>query len=174
MPYHKPLPTRASKKAVSDFAEEVAVQVNYEPGMPIEGLVADLNGGITYRNAVGDRPESIQVEPDRQFQIFLPTMTSMARDRFTIAHELGHVFLHFPIVQSAYPGSGMVAYRWVEDMDADLQRCEWEANWFAAAFTMPEKRFREASNMAGVSGAAAYFGVSEQAARVRAKSLGLV
>jgi hypothetical protein len=173
MPYHNPLPTRASKRAVSEFAEEVAAEVNYEAGMPIEGLVADLEGAITYRNAVGPRPESIQVEPNRSFEIFLPTMTSMSRDRFTIAHELGHLFLHFPIVQEANPNDGMIAYRWVDDTNPDLQRCEWEANWFAAAFTMPEALFTQLYTASDLSIAASVFGVSEQAVRIRAKSLGL-
>ncbi|PWE55442.1 ImmA/IrrE family metallo-endopeptidase [Metarhizobium album] len=168
MKYHNPLPTGASKRAVSDFAEEVADEVNYQPGMPIEHLVADLNGYISYRNAVGDKPESILIEPDRSFEIFLPTMTSMARNRFTIAHELGHLFLHFPLVSEEFPGDGMRAYRWIEGND---QRCEWEANWFAAAFTMPEAMFRKIVDEEGIDAAARFFGVSGQAARVRAKGL---
>lgn len=171
--YHDPLPTRAAKRQVSEFAEQVARELKYQPGLPIEVLVSEVAGSITYRNAVGDKPESIVVEPDGDFEIFLPTMTSMSRDRFTIAHELGHLYLHFPLVRQAYPGDGMRAYRWVDDSDADLQRCEWEANWFAAAFTMPETLFRQLIGAIGLELTASELGVSEKAARVRSKSLGI-
>lgn len=171
--YHDPLPTRAAKKQVYDFAERVAEELDYQPGLPIEAVVSQAEGSITYRNAVGDKPESILVEPDGEFEIFLPTMTSMSRDRFTIAHELGHLYLHFPLVQRIHPGDGMRAYRWVDDSDEDLQRCEWEANWFAAAFTMPEQLFRELVDSDGIEIAAIELGVSERAARVRARTLGI-
>lgn len=67
----------------------------------------------------------------------------------------------------------MRATRWVDDSDPDLQRCEWEANWFAASFVMPESRFRASFNQGGVPAVVSEFGVSEKAAMVRAKSLDL-
>jgi Zn-dependent peptidase ImmA (M78 family) len=99
-------------------------------------------------------------------------MTSAQRDRFTIAHELGHFFLHFPKVQSAHPDDGMKAYRWVESSDTTNQRCEWEANWFAASFLMPETLFRKLY-VNDIAHCAAAFDVSEKACKVRASSLGL-
>lgn len=171
--YEDPIPTNASKAIVSKFAEDVAKYLSYEPGQPIELVVSSLGGAISYKNPIGEsKPESIRVEPSQTFTIYLPSMTSASRDRFTIAHELGHFFLHFPLVQKAHPASGMRAYRWVEDANPTLQRCEWEANWFAASFVMPAEAFRAALAANGVPGAAAKFGVSEKAAQVRATSLG--
>jgi hypothetical protein len=173
--YRDPIPTNASKSNVSTFAEDVARSVSYEPGHPIEFVVSNLGGAISYKNPVGEtKPESIRVEPSRDFTIFLPSMTSAGRDRFTIAHELGHFFLHFPLVQQVYPGQGMRATRWVDESDAKLQRCEWEANWFAASFVMPEGLFRQVyTGPASSALAAARFGVSEKAIQVRAKSLSI-
>jgi hypothetical protein len=172
--YREPIPTNVSKPNVSAFAEEIARMLSYGPGSPIESVVSMLGGAISFRNPVGEsKPESIRVEPDRSFKIFLPSMTSASRDRFTIAHELGHFFLHFPKVQSAYPGDGMKAYRWVEDGEVNLQRCEWEANWFAASFVMPNAAFRESYIANGKARTASLFGVSEKACEVRASSLGL-
>ncbi|MDM9623037.1 ImmA/IrrE family metallo-endopeptidase [Rhizobium sp. S96] len=171
--YKEPEPTRASKANVSAFAESIARHVGYEPETSIEILVSKLGGGIAYRNPVGDKPESIVVEPSGMFKIFLPTMTSMGRDKFTIAHELGHYFLHFPKIHAVDPTAGMKAYRWVEDDNPDLQRCEWEANWFAAAFVMPTEIFTRLFREGGKTKVVSVLGVSPKAAEVRAGSLGL-
>ncbi|WP_416065137.1 ImmA/IrrE family metallo-endopeptidase [Rhizobium sp. ZK1] len=170
--YEDPIPTRASKATVWDFAEDIARNLGFIPGDPIERVVAEFGGKISYDNPVDeDIPETIRVEPNSTFEIFLPSLTSAARDRFTVAHELGHFFLHFPLVQQEHPGKGMRATRWVDDANADLERCEWEANWFAAAFLMPRQEFETAYNELDKAAVASMFGVSPKAVEVRAKSL---
>jgi Zn-dependent peptidase ImmA (M78 family) len=78
------------------------------------------------------------------------------------------------MVQRESPGAGMVATRWVDASDPDQQRAEWEANWFAAAFLMPSDAFRRTFDVyKDVARTAAAFGVSEQAAEIRARSIGL-
>lgn len=113
------------------------------------------------------------VRSSTDFTIYLPTMTSPARDRFTIAHELGHLFLHYPTLARDYPGQVMIATRWVDDDDPDQKRAEWEANWFAAAFLMPANAFTQAYRCESPEEVSDSFGVSMQAVTVRAKSLGL-
>ncbi|MGO6998290.1 ImmA/IrrE family metallo-endopeptidase [Rhizobium leguminosarum] len=171
--YKEPVPIRASKASVSAFAEQIAQHLNYDPESSIEILVSRLGGAISYRNAVGDKPESIVVEPAGSFKIFLPTMTSTGRDKFTVAHELGHYYLHFPIIHADDPEAGMKAYRWVDENNRDLQRCEWEANWFAASFVMPKQLFERLFHEGGKEKVVEVLGVSPKAAEVRAGSLGL-
>jgi hypothetical protein len=172
--YRDPIPTNASKANVSAFAEDLATQLGFDPGDPIESVVSQLGGAIAYRNPVGsEKPESIRVEPSGAFKIFLPSVTSISRDRFTIAHELGHFFLHFPLVKEQNPHCGMKATRWVDENNQALQRCEWEANWFAASFVMPQKQFIAVYKAGGARMVSERFGVSEMAAGVRARSLGL-
>ena len=100
-------------------------------------------------------------------------MTVPERDKFTIAHELGHLILHYPLVARENPGVPMCATRWVDESNADLVRAEWEANWFAAAFLMPSDEFIARYQSGGLSPAALRFKVSVPAAKIRAKSLGL-
>ena len=174
----RPLPTRASKGQVHAFAEHVASQLKFRPGDSLEPVIARLGGKIAHQSsfAVGEHaPESIIVENMRAFTIYISSTTSPQRDRFTIAHELGHLFLHYPMVQKTYPGSTMVATRWIDPNDAEQQRAEWEANWFAAAFLMPAEPFRQWWIASGkeIFVVARTFGVSEQAADIRAKSLAL-
>lgn len=173
-----PVPTNVSKALVHHFAEQVASKLSFEPGDPIEPLVVRLGGRIEYKNPVGFEdnrlPESIIVRAQSNFTIFVPSITSQARDRFTIAHELGHLFLHYPMLAKSQPGITMVATRWVDNADPVQQRAEWEANWFAAAFLMPTEVFREAFiELRDIGAVAKRFAVSPSAAEIRAKSLSL-
>jgi len=174
-----PIPARTPKRLVFRFAEEFAKALAFGVGDPLEPLVARLGGTISYKGNAqlfGGIPESIKVLSSNNFTIFLPLNTSGERDRFTIAHELGHLFLHYPLVQKLHGAHAtMIATRWVDNTDLDLQRTEWEANWFAAAFLMPEADFERAYRKAsGISlSVAARFGVTDKAVEVRAKALGL-
>ncbi|GGE08830.1 hypothetical protein GCM10011390_29850 [Aureimonas endophytica] len=163
-----------SKAQVAEFAEHVANGLAFEPGDPMEPVVAALNGKIRHHDHVArinGIPESILVKPDGRFVIFMTSLTSEKRDRFTLAHELGHRLLHFPLVHDKYPTEKMVATRWVDENDRVQQRAEWEANWFAAAFLMPEEGFLKAVDRFGLGQAAIIYGVSKRAAEIRLKSL---
>jgi len=172
----KPIPVNASKARVSAFAEDAARRLEFGIGDPIEPLIHRLGGEVIFRTAgPGERfPESIIVESQHKFTIFLPTITSAERDRFTAAHELGHFFLHYPMVQKFHPGEKMIATRWVDEHDETQRRAEWEANWFAAAFLMPAAAFAKIYNeYRNIPYVASRFVVSTQAAEIRAKTLGL-
>lgn len=173
-----PIPTQASKGKVHAFAEDAARRLGFQPGDAIEPLVRNLGGTISYLNPFtneGHAPPSIFVNNSRSFTIFLPVTTSPRRNRFTIAHELGHLFLHFPMVQKETPGASMTATRWVDEADPQQQRAEWEANWFAAGFLMPHERFGKLAVEVSNSSAALakVFDVSEQAVRIQGRYLGI-
>ena len=175
----RPTPANLTKVQVHDFAERVAQSLEFRPGDPMEPVLARLGGRLSLRNpfAIGDEvAESIRVEPQGTFTIFVSSITSAERDRFTIAHELGHYFLHFPLIRKKHPGQVMIATRWVDETDNDQRRAEWEANWFAAGFLMPQAAFVQTFIKRGgnIKSVASFFGVSPQAAEVRAKTLQLI
>jgi len=168
-----PIPSMLPKPQVHSFAEAVALRLSYTPSDPLEPLLERIGGRLAFRDIFSDteNADSIKVEPSGKFTIFVSGLASAERDRFTIAHELGHYFLHFPLVRAKHPGQMMVATRWVDETNAIQRRAEWEANWFAAAFLMPSVAFkasleRHDRDMASV---ASDFGVSLHAATVRAK-----
>jgi Zn-dependent peptidase ImmA (M78 family) len=111
---------------------------------------------------------SVYVHALCDLDVVLPTVTSQRRDQFTVAHELGHYFLHSD--QGRVP---IVAYRLPA---RERGRTEWEANWFAAGLLMPAQAFREALLQHGkhIPAVADCLNVSVQAAQVRAQVLGLV
>jgi len=89
------------------------------------------------------------------------------RQRYTIAHELGHFCLHRHLKQRF---EDKIFFRGVE-----ANKPEWQANDFASAILMPEDRFREMvrSGASKVEVLAKEFKVSTLALRIRAKNLGL-
>lgn len=172
-------PTRASKDQIHSFAENIAQQLNFGPGDDIDPLIRRLGGRIEVRNPLnyaGQYPESIVVRSATDFTIFVPSLTSVERDRFTIAHELGHLALHYPAFRQQYPGRPMVATRWVDENDQDQKRAEWEANWFAGGFLMNGNLFRNVflAHERNIALVALQFGVSKSAAEIRAKNLNLL
>jgi hypothetical protein len=146
-------------------AEEYARAVAFEPGDRIESLVAGLGGRLTYLRAL-DSVEatdgSLFVSGEGDFEIKLSAFTGPERDRFTIAHELGHYVLH-----SQCGKQRIRAERFGRSL------VEVEANWFAAAFLMPEAHFRETCALYGnsIPAVASRYMVSRKAAEVRMESL---
>ena len=175
-PYSLPIPTQANKQQIHAFAEAAAKKLSYVSGGPIRDVVTKLGGTTEHSDPFEvDIPDSIRVEKKGRFTIYISSLTSSERDRFTIAHELGHYLLHFPKLLKDDPSARMLATRWVNESKADQVRAEWEANWFAAAFLMPKAEFEaaHAKYTGDLSKIATAFGVSEAAATIRAKSLGL-
>ncbi|MBE7183429.1 MAG: ImmA/IrrE family metallo-endopeptidase [Methylobacterium mesophilicum] len=173
----RPIPTRAFKQQIHDFAERMSLALRFGPGDAIEPLVYRLGGKIALRNPIefdDQIPESIVVRSTSDFVIYVPSMTSPERDRFTIAHELGHLMLHYPLFAKKHPNVPMVATRWVDETDKVQQRAEWEANWFAAAFLMRKDDFIRISNeLKTLEKVAAAFAVSMSAAKIRAENLNI-
>jgi len=151
-------PSNQRKAAVESYAEQVAKFFDFGIGEDLKQLV-DAIGGRIHIDELPDEDESgsIFIHDEFDFDIVLPDYTSPLRDRFTISHELGHYFLH-----SKQGEVSLVAYR------RGSGRCEWEANWFAAALLMPRKRFkREYKRNADTVHLASVFQVSRDAAEVR-------
>jgi len=158
-------PSALSYGAIRDYAEMVGKHYNIHAGdspADMAALVRQLGGKIVY----ADTSESLHVDGRGDFTIFLPESTSVRRDKFTLAHELGHYFLHY-----------------VHQEQTDERRfergsrntAETQANVFAASLLMPEQEFRSAwSALGGATWQLAErFGVSPAAVTVRCQVLGL-
>ncbi len=164
-----------SKHTIANFAEDVAKSLSFEPGGGMEEIISCTGGKLVVGSSgVGDHESgSIVARALDDYTIFLSSNTSRQRDRFTIAHELEHLILHFPPIEEADPEAVMRATRWVDDNDPDQKRAEWEANWFAAAFLMPQAEVIEAFGRGRISAIQSTFDVSASAAETRARTLGL-
>ncbi len=173
--YQAPKALGASKAGVQKFAEDFAKKIGFEAGDSIEELVSRFGGRMTVGTSGfgDDNSGSIVARETNDFEIFVSRHTSLKRDRFTIAHELGHLLLHLPAIKAGSENAVMRATRYVDPEDEEQRRAEWEANWFAAAFLMPKKVFLEAVTSRGLDHAAEVCGVSLAAADIRAKNLNI-
>lgn len=161
--YKKAKPSGWTRAQVEAFAERVAAQLGYQPGADITQSVEKLGGRIAHNDWSSARETgSIEIQNPGKFVIQLSPLSGGKRGRFTIAHELGHYFLH----SKAGTLSPMSVQR------DGLGRAEWEANWFAAGFLMPAGTFREKLGQE-LSNAelAEFFDVSEAAVAVRRESI---
>lgn len=171
--YETPTPLNLGPKQVAALAEHVAKQVEYKPGGDLMELVTRMGGSISYVDFWGGSSKSsgsIEIKDD-VFEIRLAHDTGLMRDRFTIAHELGHYVLHY-----LYPNQKQGKHiKWLVAERNGSGQVEREANWFAAAFLMPEEEYRKMYGQTGADHVAlsTYFQVSMQASSIRAKVLGL-
>lgn len=170
-----PEPLNIRKSQVEDIAPQIADKLNFKPGDDLTSLVSRLGGKIVVGSTGAEDSESgsLIARALSDFTIFLSPMTSLERDRFTIAHELGHLILHLPKIKRSNPGCVMRATRYLVKGDEKQQRVEWEANWFAAAFLMPAALFKDLYKNKGSDHAKSVFQVSMPAIKARAQSLGL-
>lgn len=164
------IPSNFPRATIEGFAESITrdfdlLNFNDDDTDPLHRFVATIGGEIQYQNPsdfIASESGSIKVYAPNKFQIFLSTFTGPLRDRFTVAHELGHYFIHSmqgeKPLRASRKGSGQL---------------EWEANWFAAALLMPEQEFRNAMNAYGPDpyALAGIFRVSTQAVEVRLKRI---
>lgn len=102
------------------------------------------------------------------------------RQRFTVAHEIGHYILHKNEVTLFVDKGETVLYRDTNSTSGEYRR-EREANAFAAALLMPkflierkieEKSNQIQSNISLIEQLSTYFEVSEQAMSFRLSNLG--
>lgn len=135
----------------------VPIEMIYEtlplvlPGFRMEVCDFDEMGddhGQTY-------PEKLLIK--LREDVYVGMCNGAGRDRFTGAHELGHLFLHQAAgFARAALQPGAPAY----------VNSEWQADTFASAFLIDERRLLTCRSLEEVQ---AMFGVSEAAARVRFK-----
>lgn len=150
---------RSAPVPVEKIAEDLGAKLSFEP---LEGNVS----GMLYR----DGPVTI---------IGINSYHSNTRQRFTIAHELGHYLLH--------KGDVFVDRPFLRDSKSSLaiDKQEIEANQFAAALLMPEELVTEefidliekrkiSSPDILIEELASHFEVSIQAMTIRLQTLELL
>jgi Zn-dependent peptidase ImmA (M78 family) len=107
-----------------------------EPPIPVDE-VAENVGALIVRNNFDGSESGFTLRDGKRIIIGINTRTSRKRQRFSIAHEIGHVVLH-PLNTLIVDHS--VRMDWRDDVSSlGTNRQEIEANAFAAALLMPQE-----------------------------------
>ena len=159
---------KMDRAQIQNISENLREQLGLE--IPIDfnqifSLLSDLDF-VTNNEGMVDDGKIIKT--DNGYSLNLKGNGESLRDRFTIAHELGHLFL-------GHVDKYEVLYR------RGANELEYEANEFAANLLMPEQEFRDAvndnldsDNFCDIEAVSEIFKVSESAVLTRGKFLGLL
>lgn len=171
---------KRKKREIAALADTIRESLELRTPVDVVRAVERLGGKL---NEVSDW-EGIEEARIRRtgerFEIDIRKAHLAARKRFSVAHELGHLFLHMGYLISPETWGNSSEYR-----DSVYHRFgygieEAEANLFAAAFLMPEHEFRRAIGDLGTTGnvpikqIADHFKTSVTAALRRGQELGVL
>jgi Zn-dependent peptidase ImmA (M78 family) len=160
---------------VKEVAREKAqstLEAYWGEALPVDPSVIARRLGINVE--VGSLPEGvsgfIRKAPERDAEIYVDADDSLQRQRFTIAHEIGH-FIERTIVQDV-PDED---FGFVERRGGKQTVHEFFANEYAANLLMPSDRLRAAHALdSDAIRLSARFGVSTTAMKLRLDKLGLL
>ena len=165
---------RARYAKIDAMVTRLLVQHGQErPPVRIERIAKDL--GIELRSGDLDDVSGVLVRQGNSAVIGTNSTQSVQRQRFTIAHELGHFLLHEGITNHV-DRSYRVNFRSAESSQATNVE-EIEANYFAASILMPKHMLDELAaeealdNDAMVADLAREFRVSRLAMSLRLANL---
>ena len=166
-----------TRKYISELAQRVMDVYNIKtPIVDMESIVQRLGGTIEEKSDFDDLCDgTIQKSGKSNFKITISPYQNNQRKNFTIAHELGHLFLHmgFMTDRKLWNTQDEKVYGRFGTSEQDYQ-----ANEFAAELLMPENIYKDIldehsrGNKVNMNEVAKYFKVSLSAAINRGKFLG--
>lgn len=168
--------TSAMRQRINDLTSA------YDGPIPVIDIANKLAIKVFMTDALhSDESGLIRKEGD-DYVIYVNRSHPLTRQRFTIAHEIGHFIAHKDVLdahkefidrsKSVFEPTPLMMHRDEMPKDADQLRKERTANTLAALLLMPERNFRQAwEKSPTVEGVAEHLKVSAAAATVRAKEL---
>ena len=109
--------------------------------VPLERLAELCHASIRYEPFEGELSGMVHRRPDGSGVIGVNSSHSVTRQRFTIAHEIGHFLLHTD--EDVHIDEKRPIGRRDDLSSQAVDACEIEANQFAAELLMPESLVRE-------------------------------
>jgi Zn-dependent peptidase ImmA (M78 family) len=169
----------AKRAEINLLATTIRDGLELESPIDVQEAVKRLGGILTMENSLENNMEAKVRKSGDSFQIVLQKTKPAARKRFSIAHEIGHLFLHMGYLIDPEKWNRTQEYR-----DSIYYRFghgleEREANEFAAAFLMPEDEFKDIAQQTENTGAgllnaiALHFQTSKDAVLNRGRMLGI-
>lgn len=163
---------------IDEIAKAVRLEFDVSTPVDIDEIVKKMGGNIISDPNLDQFADGkIRKTGDETFEIRVSSYQSVKRRKFTIAHELGHLFLHMGFMTNPKIWENQEHQSFNIKGNSDV---EYQANEFAAAFLMPKEEYKvvmdqntsEDGTTVYTSRIADYFGVSVDTASNRGKWLG--
>ena len=175
---HSPItsmgPRARSRSEIERLAYDLLYDHHLEDAAPVTVMHLCTLLGIDVWETTFTEPDlsGLIIGRDGKYTIYVNEEEAAERQRFTMAHELGHYWLHLRDQRQhvGFKDSRDNISRAFRRSDAPLSPMETEANQFAAALLMPTKLVR-AYRYLDPAALAKRFGVSTQAMDIRLRSL---
>jgi Zn-dependent peptidase ImmA (M78 family) len=169
------------REDIAKIADSIRTSLNLQCPYDPARVVDLLKGRIS---ETGDIAIDALIKKDQEsFIIYLNPHKPYTRERFTLAHELGHLFLHMGFLLNRELWNSIPEGQFQDSayyrIDGNYTQEEHEANEFAAAFLMPRSEFIEISkkylnnNQYSINPIADHFKVSKSSAINRGRWLGI-
>lgn len=136
-----PAPDLAVRRAAARYVE----QHDVTPPVNARDLLETAEGATVSREAWPHEVDAILIGFERSPRVFLRATENLSRERFTLAHELGHLVLPWHIPQpTCHSEDG-------EPEDKSANRSgEQEADLFASCILAPDRWLRETTQIHGL------------------------
>lgn len=169
------------RRKINDIAESIRDILGLSTPIEIndmEKVIKKINGRVIQNADIWDFVDGKIYREADGFVIEIPWFQSEYRNKFTITHELGHLFLHmgYLIDDELWEMNREKIY-----LRKEIGEMEYQANEFAGSFLMPRKEFFEVmkENYIGngqynMERVAEHFKVSKEAAVNRGRWLELL
>lgn len=149
------------------------------PPINLVQLATEIGLSVKYESMPDDISGHLEKQSDGSFCITVNVFHHPNRQRFTIAHEIGHFVLHNHLIGNGVYDNKAFRANTEENYHPSInQKHETEANKFAAAILMPTDRIKQAydslenkQDEVALANLAHQWGVSVQALMIRLKSI---
>ncbi len=167
--------TYEMRNLIDELTQDIVDVYNITiPISDIDDVVREIGGVVKENDRLSEYSDGCIRKDGESFEIVVSQQQPKNRRNFTVAHELGHLFLHmgYKIDPDKWSNQQNTYYRKGNSIE------EYEANEFAAALLMPKKMYKKImdkyteGNYVYTSKVADEFNVSVNAASNRGKWLG--
>ena len=159
-----------TKEYIEEVSEIIHKECKIENQIQIDPVTIASEFGFTVFKSTfdSDNISGMVINSNEEKSIYINENDSINRQRFTVAHELGHIILHHEANEESFKE---VDFRTNSGFDVR----ESQANSLAAALLMPRKKANEIwKKLKDVDDFADAFKVSKQAASIRLENLRLI
>lgn len=167
------------RREINGLARTILDGLELQVPVNLELAVERLGGELRVVEQMERNMEALIRKRDERFVIELAESKPESRKRFSIAHELGHLFLHMGYLLDPDAWDKTGDYKDAVYFRFGYGSEEAEANEFAAAFLMPESEFEVAvkehtkGGKCSIGNVADRFQTSKDAVVKRGQFLGL-